>query len=218
MHYFVPATTGGKLFSVVIASIGIPLMFLLVRTGTLILLKGMSDILAVVATQARPIVTKYEEVKAKRTVKRSLFSALALTSLSFFFLTSLLIATVEEIPYMQGLWYSFLTIATIGVESLYQRKIFQSESLVKRYGLVVLSFLWLVAGLTLFGATFLSLSNRNNLISLLEHKNEGKREEKVSFIEDEQRKDSVIVENKKIDNGNGLPKFHDSQYQTFDLL
>ena len=218
MHYFVPATTGGKLFSVVIASIGIPLMFLLVRTGTLILLKGMSDILAVVATQARPIVTKYEEVKAKRTVKRSLFSALALTSLSFFFLTSLLIATVEEIPYMQGLWYSFMTIATIGVESLYQRKIFQSESLVKRYGLVVLSFLWLVAGLTLFGATFLSLSNRNNLISLLEHKNEGKREEKVSFIEDEQRKDSVIVENKKIDNGNGLLKFHDSQYQTFDLL
>ena len=218
MHYFVPATTGGKLFSVVIASIGIPLMFLLVRTGTLILLKGMSDILAVVATQARPIVTKYEEVKAKRTVKRSLFSALALTSLSFFFLTSLLIATVEEIPYMQGLWYSFMTIATIGVESLYQRKIFQSESLVKRYGLVVLSFLWLVAGLTLFGATFLSLSNRNNLISLLEHKNEGKREEKVSFIEDEQRKDSVIVENKKIDNGNGLPKTHDSQYQTFDLL
>lgn len=218
MHYFVPVTTGGKLFSVVIASVGIPLIFLLVRTGTLILLKGMSDILVVVATHARPIVTKYEEATAKRTVKRNLFTALALTSLSFFFLTSLVIATVEEISYLQGLWYSFMTIATIGVESLYQRKIFQSESLVKRYGLVVLSFLWLILGLTLFGATFLSLSNRNNLISLLEHRNEGKREEKVSFIEDEQRKDGAIVKNEKIDNENGLPKTHDSQYQTFDLL
>lgn len=218
MHYFVPATAGGKLFSVVIASVGIPLTFLLIRTGTLILLKGMSDILVVVATHARPIVTKYEEAKAKRTVKRNLFTALALTSLSFFFLTTLVIATVEEISYMQGLWYSFMTIATIGVESLYQRKMFQSENLVKRYGLVVLSFLWLVSGLTLFGATFLSLSNRNKLISLLEHKKEGKREERVSFIEDEKRKDSVIVKNEKIVNGNGLSKTHDSQYQTFDLL
>lgn len=218
MHYFVPATAGGKLFSVVIASVGIPLTFLLIRTGTLILLKGMSDILVVVATHARPTVTKYEEAKAKRTVKRNLFTAMALTSLSFFFLTTLVIATVEEISYMQGLWYSFMTIATIGVESLYQRKIFQSENLVKRYGLVVLSFLWLVSGLTLFGATFLSLSNRNKLISLLEHKKEGKREERVSFIEDEKRKDSVIVKNEKIVNGNGLSKTHDSQYQTFDLL
>ena len=218
MHYFVPATAGGKLFSVVIASVGIPLTFLLIRTGTLILLKGMSDILVVVATHARPIVTKYEEAKATRTVKRNLFTALALTSLSFFFLTTLVIATVEEISYMQGLWYSFMTIATIGVESLYQRKIFQSENSVKRYGLVVLSFLWLVSGLTLFGATFLSLSNRNNLISLLEHKKEGKREERVAFIEDEKRKDSVIVKNEKIVNGNGSSKTHDSQYQTFDLL
>ena len=88
----------------------------------------------------------------------------------------------------------------------------------KRYGLVVLSFLWLISGLTLFGATFLSLSNRNNLVSLLEHRNEEMREEKVSFIEDEQRKDSAIVKNEKIDNENGLPKTHDSQYQTFDLL
>lgn len=218
MHYFVPATAGGKLFSVVIASVGIPLTFLLIRTGTLILLKGMSDILVVVATHARPTATKYEEAKAKRTVKRNLFTALALTSLSFFFLTTLVIATVEEISYMQGLWYSFMTIATIGVESLYQRKIFQSENLVKRYGFVVLSFLWLVSGLTLFGATFLSLSNRNNLISLLDHKKEGKREERVSFIEDEKRQDSVIVKNEKIVNGNGLSKTHDSQYQTFDLL
>ena len=94
----------------------------------------------------RTIATNYGETKINVSTKRNLFPAPAaiIILVLYFFLTAVAIAEIEDFTYANALWYSFITLTTIGLDDLTQRKIFRTKGEAPQFRQALFIILWLI--------------------------------------------------------------------------
>ena len=153
----IPVTTWGKIFSVLISLLGIPLTFLFLYTGATVFLRTLKDVLHILLSYHTHKLTKYGETKINVSTKRNLLPAAIIILVLYFFLTAVAVAEIEEFTYANALWYSFITFTTIGLGDLTQGKIFRTEGVAHQFGQALFIILWLMFGFIISGATLLVL-------------------------------------------------------------
>lgn len=153
----IPVTTWGKIFSVLISLLGIPLTFLFLYTGATVFLRTLKDVLHILLSYHSHKLTKYGETKINASTKRNLLPAAIIILVLYFFLTAVAVAEIEEFTYANALWYSFITFTTIGLGDLTQGKIFRTEGVAHQFGQALFIILWLMFGFIISGATLLVL-------------------------------------------------------------
>lgn len=153
----IPVTTWGKIFSVLISLLGIPLTFLFLYTGATVFLRTLKDVLHILLSYHSHKLTKYGETKINVSTKRNLLPAAIIILVLYFFLTAVAVAEIEEFTYANALWYSFITFTTIGLGDLTQGKIFRTEGVAHQFGQALFIILWLMFGFIISGATLLVL-------------------------------------------------------------
>lgn len=155
--HVIPVTTWGKIFSVLISLLGIPLTFLFLYTGATVFLRTLKDVLHILLSYHTHKLTKYGETKINVSTKRNLLPAAIIILVLYFFLTAVAVAEIEEFTYANALWYSFITFTTIGLGDLTQGKIFRTEGVAHQFGQALFIILWLMFGFIISGATLLVL-------------------------------------------------------------
>ena len=153
----IPVTTWGKIFSVLISLLGIPLTFLFLYTGATVFLRTLKDVLHILLSYHSHKLTKYGETKINVSTERNLLPAAIIILVLYFFLTAVAVAEIEEFTYANALWYSFITFTTIGLGDLTQGKIFRTEGVAHQFGQALFIILWLIFGFIISGATLLVL-------------------------------------------------------------
>ena len=153
----IPVTTWGKIFSVLISLLGIPLTFLFLYTGATVFLSILKDVLHILLSYHSHKLTKYGETKINVSTKRNLLPAAIIILVLYFFLTAVAVAEIEDFTYANALWYSFITFNTIGLGDLTQGKIFRTEGVAPQFGQALFIILWLMFGFIISGATLLIL-------------------------------------------------------------
>ena len=153
----IPVTTWGKIFSVLISLLGIPLTFLFLYTGATVFLSILKDVLHILLSYHSHKLTKYGETKINVSTKRNLLPAAIIILVLYFFLTAVAVAEIEDFTYANALWYSFITFTTIGLGDLTQGKIFRTEGVAPQFGQALFIILWLMFGFIISGATLLIL-------------------------------------------------------------
>ena len=153
----IPVTTWGKIFSVLISLLGIPLTFLFLYTGATVFLRTLKDVLHILLSYHSHKLTKYGETKINVSTKRNLLPTAIIILVLYFFLTAVAVAEIEEFTYANALWYSFITFTTIGLGDLTQGKIFRTEGVAHQFGQALFIILWLMFGFIISGATLLVL-------------------------------------------------------------
>ena len=164
----IPVTTWGKIFSVLISLLGMPLTFLFLYTGATVFLRILKDVLRILLSYHSHKLTKYGETKINVSTRRNLLPAAIVILLLYFFFAAVAIAEIENFTYANALWYSFITLTTIGLGDLTQGKIFQTEGVASQFGLALFIILWLMFGFIISGATLLVLFKGSEKMQLQE--------------------------------------------------
>ena len=141
-----PITIGAKAFVALIAIIGIPLFFIMIVSGSQIVIRLVKDVLRLCCRGYRV------DLIYKPTICAIL--------LGYVMLTSAAIAVMEGFNYHAALWYSLMSLTTVGFGDVIQ----YGEHIEIKYGkeardagLAVFLLFWLVTGFILIGALLLGV-------------------------------------------------------------
>ena len=86
----------------------------------------------------------------------------------YFFLIAVAIAEIENFTCANALWYSFITLTTIGLDDLTQGKIFRTKGVAPQSRQALFIILWLMFGSIKSGVTLLVLFKGSENIQVQE--------------------------------------------------
>lgn len=141
--HVLPVTTGGRLFAVMISCIGIPLTFTMILSASRIIAKHAFDFVSVLQRKRQ---TDYEHTKVSTIAYLAFMVGLFLF---FYLIGSVLIMKIDEFSYGDALYYSFITLSTIGFGDFYQAEMFENDHLGKQVGMTLFMFFWVLIGLSI---------------------------------------------------------------------
>lgn len=159
-----PITSSGKVFAVFISCVGIPITFMMLLSGGRILSQHILDVIKIPQTQNPTKLNKYSENKIHTSSKRMLTPILLIMFLIFTFSFAAMLQYFEGFSFGDALWYSFITMSTIGLGDYTQEHVIRSGHHGKRAGLMIFMFFWILIGMIFLVAIVISiLSNENNI-------------------------------------------------------
>ena len=143
--HIIPETVGGKVFTAFVAIFGIPLFFMMIISGSQIIIRLIKDVLKKCLRQHH-VQSFYKPV-------------IGLVLLLYIFIAAEIIAKMEGFEYREALWYSIMSLTTVRFGDVVQT----GEKLELVYGkegsklpVAIIVFFWLIGGFTLIGALLLS--------------------------------------------------------------
>ena len=154
----VPISGIGKVVSILMSMIGIPLTFLFIMTGSKIFLLNIEDLIRIVSPQHVKRLTMYEKSKIIWLARNTLFPVVLLIMASYYFIASTGLAAVFQFSYGDSLWYSFLAMTTIGLGDIADMEVFHFYSTPLRLCVGVFISAWLTIGFIIIGTAFLVFS------------------------------------------------------------
>ena len=188
----VPVSGIGKVVSILMSMIGIPLTFLFIMTGSKIFLLNVEDLIRIVSPQHVKRLTMSQKSKIIWLARDKLFPVVILIMALYYFIASTGLAVVFQFSYRDSLWYSFLAMTTIGLGDIADMEIFHYYSAPLRLCVGVFISAWLTIAFIIIGTAFLVFSGpteiRLNAIlnkewkrnkSIIKRRGKRKREEKL---------------------------------------
>ena len=140
-----PVTIGSKVFTAFVAIFGIPLFFMMIISGAQIVIRITKDVLRKCLRQHN-VQTLYKPV-------------IGVMLLLYIFIGAEVIAKMEGFEYREALWYSVMSLTTVGFGDVVQT----GENLMvihgneaKHLSVAIFLLFWLVGGFMLIGALLLS--------------------------------------------------------------
>lgn len=127
----------------------------------------MKDFLMIILTHDHTP-TCYAKRRAKISAKGYVLPGMILVLLMFFFLTSIAVAFLENIPDLEAIWYSFMTLSTVGLQEFTRERILHIGNAVAEVGVTLCLIFWLITGTMMFGAILLHLLEQGDFIHLRE--------------------------------------------------
>lgn len=140
---------------------------MLIHTGSTLFVKGMKDFLMIILTHVHTP-TCYAKRRAKISAKGYALPGMILVLLIFFFLTSIAVAFLENIPDLETISYSFMTLSTVGLQEFTRERILHIGNAVAGVGVTLCLIFWLTIGTMMFGAILLHLLEQGDFIHLRE--------------------------------------------------
>ena len=122
----------------------------------------MKDFLMIILTHDHTP-TCYAKRRAKISAKGYVLPGMILVLLMFFFLTSIAVAFLENIPDLEAIWYSFMTLSTVDLQEFTRERILHIGNAVAEVGVTLCLIFWLITGTMMFGAVLLHLLDKVTL-------------------------------------------------------
>ncbi|XP_057290851.1 potassium channel subfamily K member 2-like [Hydractinia symbiolongicarpus] len=94
--------------------------------------------------------------------------------LFFYLIGSVLIMKIDKFSYGDALYYSFITLSTIGFGDFYQAEMFESDHLGKQVGMTLFMFFWVLIGLSITASLVIVIASVIKLPTLSKSKVEKK--------------------------------------------
>ena len=154
----VPVSGIGKVVSILMSMIGIPLTFLFIMTGSKIFLLNIEDLIRIVSPQHVKRLTMSQKSKIIWLARDKLFPVVILIMALYYFVASTGLAVVFQFSYEDSLWYSFLAMTTIGLGDIADMKIFHYYSTPLRLCVGLFISAWLTIAFIIIGTAFLVFS------------------------------------------------------------
>lgn len=94
--------------------------------------------------------------------------------LFFYLIGSVLIMKIDEFSYGDALYYSFITLSTIGFGDFYQAEMFENDHLGKQVGMTLFMFFWVLIGLSITASLVIVMASTIKLPTFTKSKVEKK--------------------------------------------
>eukprot|EP00111_Clytia_hemisphaerica_P016661 TCONS_00049394-protein len=146
--HHLPVTDGAKILTMLTAIFGIPLTFIMILSG--------STLITRLAKEAEIKIFGNRESGTHKFDRPIMVGFI----LIYMFVTSCVIMKLEKLDYLNALWYTLMSLMTVGFTDIIQRRRVTYGREDELIGVAIFQMIWLVIGMILIGGFALSLLDR----------------------------------------------------------